>query len=245
MLEEKERNLNLIEQKLKRAYGRRLLSAITYGSTLGDDYCVYSDYDILLIFKDIKFDDLKKLRKIKDDLRKDGILVDFNLHTYSELPKNRKKSFWHNNRGVYIQKELALYGRVLFGENYFQDLILDPKEMLLEAVRVISSLNYQMRKMIINKTLNIENRIVVLKWCVYSVMYFLAANNIYPNGRAEALEIFDRKYHPPIKSRLFLDLKLQKPNKITNQDLELAFDFLSYMENSIYQIYQKTERAIK
>lgn len=239
MSEDKEKNLNLIKQKLICAYGDQLLSAIVYGSTLGDDYCKYSDYDVLLIFENINFEDLKHLRKIKENLKKAGIIVDFNLHIYSELPKNRQEAFWHNNRGTYIQKELALYGRVLFGEKYFQDLVLDREEMFLEAVRVISSLNYQIRKMLVNKPLNIENRVVAMKWCIYSVMYFLAANDCYPRGRAEALEIFDKKYHPPIHSRIFLDLKLKSPDKITDEDLELAFDFLAYMEESICQLYQK------
>lgn len=239
MSEDKERNLDLIKKKLVSTYGAQLLSAIVYGSTLGNDYCKYSDYDILLIFKDIDFEDLGRLRKIKGDLKKAGIVVDFNMHIYSELPKNRREAFWHNNRGVYVQKELALYGKVLFGEKYFQDLILNHEEMLLEAVRVISSLNYQIRKMLVNKSLNTENRVIAMKWCIYSVMYFLAVNNCYPNGRAEALEIFDKKYSPPISSRIFLDLKLRSPDKITDKDLNLAFDFLAYMEEFICQLYQK------
>lgn len=244
MHQDKQENLDLAKQKLLYIYGDRLLSAMVYGSTLGDDYCKYSDYDILLIFKNISFNDLKHLRKIKEFFRKKGILIDFNIHIHSELPENRKKTFWHNNRGVYIRKELALYGKTLLGENYFHDLDLDRKEMLLEAVRVISSLNYQIRKMIVNKILNTENRIIAVKWCIYSVMYFLAANNIYPNSRAEALKIFDEKYQPKIKSKQFLDLKLQKPDEITDKELNLTFNFLSYMEELICEIYQKEEKKM-
>ena len=60
--------------------------------------------------------------------------------------------------------ELALYGKILFGEQYFQDLELDQSEMLAEAVKVISSLNYQIRKMLSNKQLNTTNRIIAMKW---------------------------------------------------------------------------------
>ena len=114
--------------------------------------------------------------------------------------------------------------------------------MLVEAVKVISSLNYQIRKMLTNKDLNLENRIIVMKWCIYSVMYFLAATNTFPQSKREALELFNSKYHPPINPITFLNLKTEHPEEISESNLKDAFDFLSYMENLVYDFYKKEVR---
>ena len=238
----KTKQLNLIKKQLINEFGDQILSAVVYGSTLGDDYCKYSDYDILLIFDRIDFDTYKRLRNVKKSLNEQGLVIDFNSHTYSELPKERKEVFWHNNRSVYMQKELALYGKVLFGENYFRDLELDHHEMLVEAVKVISSLNYQIRKTLTNMELNLKNRIIIMKWCIYSVMYFLAATNTFPQNKREALELFNSKYHPPINPIMFLNLKTRRPEEISESNLKDAFDFLSYMENLVYDLYKKETR---
>lgn len=231
--------LDQIKNRLQSDYGDQVLSAIVYGSTLSDDYCALSDFDILIIFKWANYETFQKLRKIKLDFSQQGIPIDFNSHIFSDLPNNRKDVFWHNNRGIYVQKELALYGKVLFGKKYFQNIKLDRQKMLEEAVKVINSLNYQMRKMITNKKLSIENRIIALKWCIYGTIYVLAALDIFPKNRSEALDIFNEKFHPKINPKIFLQLKTAQTTKINQKHLQLAFDYLAYLDQLIFKIYKE------
>ena len=238
----KEVILDKVKQRLVGEFGEEILSAIVYGSTLGDDYYEASDFDFLLIFKRVDFNTFERLRKIKKELADQGIVVDFNTHTLAELPRTRQGAFWHNNRGIYVQKELALYGRVLFGETYFKDLTLRQSDMLLEAVRVVSSLNYQARKILSNKELNAENRVVMMKWCIYGTMYVLAARGCFPSGRREALQIFNERFKPEINPEVFLDIKINRPDKITMVDMKKAYDYLTYLDNVAYSMYVEGEK---
>ena len=233
--------LDIISKKLQDEFGEQLLSAIVYGSTLGDDYCVYSDFDILLIFDDVNFDTFKKIKSIKKYFEHKGILIDFNSHIYSDLPQVRKDLFWHNNRGLYVQKELALYGKVLFGPQYFSDFQLSKLGMLAEAVKVINSLNYQARKMLSNRELDTNNRIIMLKWCIYGVVYYLATDDIFPKSRKEALTIFNEKYVPKINPLQFLELKIKSPDNIKMCDIENAFNFLKYLDQMIMNKYNQRQ----
>lgn len=235
----KEAILDKVKQRLIDEFGKNILSAVVYGSTLGDDYCKASDFDFLLIFQKVDFNTFKRLREIKREFAEQDIVVDFNSHTLAELPQTRKGAFWHNNRGVYIQKELALYGRVLFGEVYFKDLTLKESDILLETVRVVSSLNYQARKIISNKELNMENRVIMMKWCIYGTMYVLAARGCFPSGRREALQIFNEQFAPEINPEVFLDIKINRPDKITMDDMKKAYDFLVYLDNVAYTMYEE------
>jgi hypothetical protein len=73
-------------------------------------------------------------------------------------------------------------------------------------------------------------------------MYFLAATNTFPQNKREALELFNSKYRPPINPTMFLDLKTRRPEEISESNLKDAFDFLSYMENLVYDYYKKETR---
>ena len=236
-------SLDQIKNRLTDVFGDNVLSAIVYGSTLGDDYCDFSDFDILLIFEKVEFKIFEQLRTIKKDFAEQNVYIDFNIHSLHELPKSRKEVFWHNNRGIYVQKELALYGKVLFGKKYFDDLELDHQNIMEEAVKVISSLNYQVRKTLTNKDLNTTNRVIMIKWCIYGVIYVLAAQNCFPSGRREALRVFNERFYPRINPEKFLDIKVGRPDKITMDDIEQAFEFLTYLDELIFRLYKKERDA--
>lgn len=236
---ERRKILDSIKQHLLDEFKDQILSAIIYGSTLGDDYCSFSDFDILLIFRQADFGTFQKIRNIKNHFAEQEIEIDFNSHIYSDLPEIRKEVFWHNNRGLYVQKELAIYGEILFGKKYFKDIEFNDIEMLSEAVKVISSLNYQIRKMLSNKELNTSNRIIAIKWCIYGVIYLLASQNCFPKSRRDALIIFNKKFNPPINPKIFLDIKVNRPDKITIEDLEMAYTFLAYLDRLMFDIYEK------
>lgn len=239
-IEQRVENLNKIKLALECVFAESLLSAIVYGSTLNDDFCITSDYDLLLIFKTSNFDTFKKLRQIKADFLSEGISIDFNVQHLNELASVRQELFWHNNRGLYVRKELALYGKVLIGENLFPDCDIDNDLMLIEAVRVINSMNYQARKLFINKDITLNtNKILIIKWCIYASLYALAARGIYPKDRKTALEKFVKEFNPQIDPNIFLRIKIQRPDSITLEDMKIAYDFLNYLNNFIFAEYKE------
>jgi predicted nucleotidyltransferase len=149
-LEEGENVLLPIKNDLKILLKGNIVSAVVYGSSLSDDYCFLSDIDILMILKNADHGSLKILRKIKEKYKLIGFDIDFNVHSYDEIPDKRKGTFWHNNRSLYMQIELYIYGRQLIGKNLFNNKNINLDDLRLEVVRVISSLTYQARKMLIN-----------------------------------------------------------------------------------------------
>lgn len=153
------------------------------------------------------------------------IKVDFNVHDQNDLPINRKGAFWHNNRSIYLRKEIELYGRTIIGENVFAIPHFDEKLLQLEVVRVLSSLVYQTRKYIFNKSSDRENLIQILKWCIYAVQYSLAYKNIFPSSKLEAIKIFKTIFKTKTDPKKFLILKIGK-DQISTNHIKKAYEFL-------------------
>ena len=237
-LEARNKHIDAIREELLRAFGDRIRSAIVYGSTLNRDFCIYSDYDILLTIKDPSVRTLRALRTIKLSFEKDNVLIDFNVHDEDDLPEYRKDLFWHNNRGLYVLRELELYGKVIIGDNPFVGEVVDTKRMLVEAVRVINSMKYQARKMLINKDINAStNKILLMKWCIYSSLYVLASRGEFPIDRREAVSRFAELFNPPIDPKIFLHIKITRPDNITDEDVRAAYEFLVYLDKMIFEEY--------
>jgi len=215
-----------------------IVSAVVYGSTMCEDFCDYSDFDILLIINKSTISILNKIRNIRDKYLKRNIILDFNVHLNTEMPGYRKDAFWHNNRGFYIQREIKLYGLQLIGEDLFSGLEPKQEDIKLESVRVINSLLYQARKLLINKKINHEEKIRLMKFCIYAVLYALASKNIYPKTKEEALKIFSTKFKLKIKPVIFLNKKIVGPDKIYKNDLTKAYIFLSELDKELYNQYK-------
>ena len=68
--------LDSVKDVLIKIFGNKIVSAIVYGSTLNEDFCIKSDYDILLVVikSDLKF--LKDLRGVKIDFKNRGVEID-------------------------------------------------------------------------------------------------------------------------------------------------------------------------
>jgi hypothetical protein len=132
-----------------------------------------------------------------------------------------------------------LYGQQLIGQNLFKKKYINKDDLALEVVRVINSLNYQARKLLINKELNRENKNLMIKWCIYGVMYFLAFYDIYPKTRGEALKIFYIKFKPKLNPSIFLKIKVRGIDNMTIADIRKAYDFLQYLELLIMKNYKK------
>jgi predicted nucleotidyltransferase len=239
-MHEREETLRQITEDLKNNFGEKIVSALAYGSTLNEDFSFTSDFDVLLIVRNPDIPFLYALRTIKESWKNKSIRVDFNVHSDTDLPAVRKKLFWHNNRGIYVQKELELYGKVLIGTNVFVTDQIDLSQLLAEAVRVINSLNYQARKTLINSQLQDADKINLMKWCIYGSLYALASRNIFPANRKMALEKFYEVFNPPINPEQFLHIKVNRPNEINDEDIQVAYDFLTYLDQKIFQDYENS-----
>jgi len=242
---EREEILLSIKKDLVIMMGNSIVSAVVYGSSLSDDYCFLSDIDILVVLDVADSASLEILREIKRKYEKDGFDLDFNVHTVDELPDKRKKTFWHNNRALYMQIELCLYGKQLVGPNLFSGKDVNVDDLRLEVVRVVSSLTYQARKMLINSNLSTRKRITMMKWCIYGVMYYLAFWEMYPKTRKEAMQRFHQISAIKTDPNIFLEHKSEHPENIKISDLNIAYDFLSELESLALKEYIKIYGANK
>jgi predicted nucleotidyltransferase len=224
-----------IREKLISEFENRIYCAIAYGSTLCEDFCCNSDFDILIFFKEETMENLKKLRKIKEDFLLEKITIDFNVHSKEEIPQVRKDCFWHNNRSLYFQKELTLYGLVLIGESPFLHNNFNERELKKESLRVVNSLLYGTRKYLINKNLDKKERITLMKWCIYSVLYALSFQGIITKTKTEALELFHEYYSSSVDPRIFL--KAKKEETISDEMLEKAYVFLKELDSKLFSKY--------
>lgn len=234
-MEMRMQNIHSIRRTLVDTFGNTIYAAIVYGSVLNSDFCETSDYDILLVFKTMKMDTLKTLHNIKKYFESIGIIIDFNSHLISDLPNERGKLYWHNNRSVFIQQELASTGYSIIGGNPFAGYKAEIKDMQIEAVRMLNSFAYQSRKLIINKDLNnTENRLLLVKWCIYGSLYLLAGKGLFYNSRKEGLSQFTNVIKTNTDPMCFLYIKINRPKMITDEDIELAYDYINYLD--IYAI---------
>lgn len=238
-LEERENILLSIKSDLESSLRDNIVSATVYGSSFSDDYCFLSDIDILIILNTAGHSSLEILRSLKKKYEINGFDVDFNVHTCAETPGKRGETFWHNNRALYMQIELSLYGRQLVGNNLFDGKGIKLDDLRLEVVRVISSLTYQARKMLINSNLNTRKQITMMKWCIYGVMYYLAFWEIYPKTRKQAMQSFHKMFCFKINPSIFLEHKSGHADNIKISDLNNAYDFLSELQSSILKEYRK------
>jgi len=225
-----------IREKLIEELKNEICCAIAYGSTFCEDFCTNSDFDILLFLKDDSISKLFKLRKIKENFQAEGVKIDFNVHSKTETPELRKECFWHNNRSLYFQKEVTLYGLVLIGESPFLHNDFNVEELKKESIKVVSSLLYQARKLLINRDINQGERITFMKWCIYAVLYALSSKGIVTKTKTEALELFPEYYSLDINPIIFL--KAKKENNISDDLLEVAYKFLLQLDNKLFEDYK-------
>lgn len=119
----------------------------------------------------------------------------------------------------------------------FSDVDIDQIKLFEESVRVINSLNYQARKLLINSDLSNGKKIQLFKWCIYGSLYVLATHGIYPSDRRKALMVFTKSFRPPIDPTYFLNLKLTNPVHIKDADIRKAYKFLTYLDELVFKDY--------
>jgi hypothetical protein len=238
-------DLQLIAAKFSDLFGKRLVSAFAYGSSLGDDLGSLSDYDFLLFVKRPTLADLDKLKRLRRQYyARRKITLDINLHSATNTPELRQEAFWHHNRGYYFQIELQRFGKLLVGKDLFPFRSFPTIDLKLEAVRVINSLLYQTRKLLINATITRAERLLLLKWCLYAVLYSLAAKDVFPSSKSEATDCFEREYPALPSPRVFLSLKRANASGFSRSTLATIYSFLSALDAVVYDDYVKYRISI-
>ncbi len=217
---------------------KNIVCAYVYGSTLCEDFCELSDYDFLLFLKKAQIKHLTILKNIKVAYLLRGVTVDFNVQLVEEAPSARGSAFWHNNRAIFIQREIPHFGKLVIGRNIFVPAHnYSKKEQRLEIVRVINSLLYQARKLIVNRELNQEEMVRMMKFCIYAVLYSLAFMGVYPYNKKEAMIKFCNYYETKTKPTIFLELKSGQLENIKKCHVDRAYEFLSELDKIIYKKY--------
>lgn len=224
-------------KSLKEKLGNSIQSATVYWSTLCEDFCESSDYDFLLVLHSTEYEDMEVLKEIKNEFKTKGIGVDFNVHNTKETPSSRKKLYRHNNRSIYFQKEIELYGKIVIWSTPFQTENYSLKELRVEAIKVINSILYQARKLLINRELSQEERIRMMKFCIYVTLYALASKDIYPKTKEEALVNFKNHFITDLDPLIFLEIKTLQTNSITDKQVKMAYNFISHVDQMIYSLY--------
>ena len=221
-------------------FGNDILSICVYGSTLSEDFCDSSDIDMILVFdKELSLSSLGCLEKIKKEYQGMGYSLDLSPHTKKEMIGERKNLFWHNNRGVYIQKEMELYGQIVHGESFFDSTFYSRDDLKNECIKVIHSLKYNARKILLQEPLSFQQKKNIIKFCLYSVGYALAFMDIYPEKRALLFSKFDEIFNLNVKAVDLLQIKMNNYNIDDNEIIATAYDFLCEIENKILLINNK------
>ena len=237
--EDKKRILNSIRLALKKEFNGNILNAAVYGSMARDDYDSKSDFDLLVVFRKISSKDIERLRKIRLRFLKNKIILDFNIHIFSELPQIRKKGFWHHNRSFFMQKELQMYNRQIIGKNLFDNVSFTKKEIELEALRLINSALYEARGILANENVKYEQKIRIIKSCIYATDYALAFFGKYQAKRKETFDLFHPLFKTKINPVYFFDIKTKRIKNISKSDLNKALDFLSELDEKVYAMYKQ------
>jgi len=241
-LEKRIQIVESIKKDLLNKLGSNILSATIYGSTLGDDFCITSDFDFLILLRKAEPSALKIIKDIKNKYRKKGLSLDMSIHTKEETPEKREDVFWHNNRALYMQIELNLYGTQLIGKPFLTNIKPNTLELKRECVKIINSFKYHTRKALAKEQLTKSEIRNYIKLCLYAVLYTLAFYDIYPKTKTEALKIFDEKFNFKQKSIKFYKMKTEKPLSLNTKDLESAYGFLCEIDSKIIKDYNNTKK---
>jgi predicted nucleotidyltransferase len=175
-----------------------VLSICSYGSVFTDEYTKYSDLDLLIISKsNIDIDTLNKLRSYRQDCLRGRTKLDIALHSVDEILSYKEQRFWHNNRSLLFLLEIKLFGKVLYGENYFQNMDFDRQYIERESKYMLCSLKYNFTKMYLREESQDKIKKLSIKYALYSILYVLTSINIYPKTKKEAYDFFDKRFKSP------------------------------------------------
>ena len=138
-----------------------------------------------------------------------------------------------------MRMELGIYGKVLHGKNLFLTELVAPDVLDLECVHVVNSLVYQARKMLVNRPLTTEEKVRMMKFCIYAVLYALATHQLFPSNKTEAMKEFHGLYGDDMDPKDFLLNKVFSTESISDAIVHQAYNFLEKLDHIIFAAYLK------
>ncbi len=220
-----------------------IVSIYVYGSTLYKAFGSLSDIDLIIVFeKKLSVNNLEFIKTLNQKYKNNGIKLDISIHTVDEMIGTRDKLFWHNNRAVFIQKEILMYGKLIYGKKLFDDNIFSDYELKEECIKVINSLKYNARKLMISSLDEDILKRRLLKLSLSSTIYALAFYDILPKNRDDICDVFDRNLNLKIKAKELLKLKMKNYGsglsslKVKNKVL----NFLNELDSKVYYDFKKS-----
>lgn len=241
MTEQRIKILNQLKNDLLNFFDD-IVSIYVYGSTLYKNFGSLSDIDLIVIFeKNLSVNNLESIKNLNEKYKNNGIKLDISIHTVDEMIGTRNKLFWHNNRAVFIQKEIAIYGKLIYGKNLFDDSVFSEDELKEECVKVINSLKYNARKLMISALEEDTLKRRLLKLSLSSTIYALAFYNILPEDRDDVCNVFDRYLNLDIKAEELLRLKMKNyGSELSSLEVKnKVLNFLNDLDLKIFNDFKK------
>ncbi|MBI3334339.1 nucleotidyltransferase domain-containing protein [Candidatus Pacearchaeota archaeon] len=222
------------------------ISAITvYGSFAQGTPHKGSDIDYYVVLKSINLDILRDINALKKRLENAyGIELSINILKEQELPKTRKNFFYHKNRYALFLHEANKIDKVLIGESPFSYTPLPSlSEIRLEALRIVNSFAYTLRKALVNRGETETLFKDALRFCVYATQYAHACAGRYPLKTSESVRMFAEVF-PDFEQRKVIDelsmIKRGEREAIDKSDLiRKALTFLESLDEYLFSTYGK------
>ncbi|MEM4263666.1 MAG: nucleotidyltransferase domain-containing protein [Candidatus Woesearchaeota archaeon] len=225
----------IIKQYLK-PIEKHIAHALLYGSSIDGGANQDSDIDLLIILKKATPEIIYKIRDIRQKLQTALLMpIDINAHSVDELPSKRGLCFWHHNREYYVQAEFSKFATPVLGSNPFTANIKQ-EDISLEAVKMLNSYVYQLRKLMINTTESIAEQRKAANLCIYACQYALAAKGMWPLSKEEATKKIHTQFVLSKPGTYFL--KYKKTNKFGPEIIPKAYQFLQELDKQVFQLYE-------
>jgi predicted nucleotidyltransferase len=230
-----------IAKILKAEFKDNLLSVSLHGIVPQNNTHKDSDIDFFLVFEKIKYNELMRLKELKMDLEnKYKVELSLNIQKHTEMPEYRKKYFYHKNRYALFLHEANKIDKVLIGENLYKTGDLPTQEEItLEAIRIVNSFAYFLRKFIVNSNIDFAYYEAV-RYVVMVTQYANSIKGLYPTKTYEATELFKdnfkefKHYELPVEYMKLKKHEIEPGDK--NQVIKKALSFLEDIDEYLFSI---------
>lgn len=179
--------------KIFKKRNKEILAIYHYGSYVARCFSNQeSDYDFCFILDNATGNILSKIRKDKQLLEKRfRVKIGLTFHTIREIKtikKFKEPVFIHRNRYFFFALNMKNYGVFLCGKDVLPKIDYRLKKIQFEALRVISTILYDIRKIYVNKKIDLSFR-ETIKYAIYSPQYYFALKGLYPISTEEAFSL--------------------------------------------------------
>jgi len=224
---------------------KEILAIYHYGSYVSRCFSNQeSDYDFCFILDNISGNILSKIRKDKQLLEKRlNVKIGLTFHTIGEMEtikRFKEPVFVHRNRYFFFVLNMKKYGVFLCGRDILPKINYQLKKIQFEALRVMSTILYDIRKIYVNKKISLSFR-ETIKYAIYSPQYYFAFKGLYPVSTEEAFSLLS--LFKPEFTNLLNNIKSIKNNKyicdVSKRELIIAdiYNLIEYLYKEMLNLF--------